>query len=129
MIYTCQLRQRFLTNQILHHRIYSRKLPATYNRRNFDSPAVLRRSAYGRHADSHMFLFIDNMEEQIKQRNTSFGIKCSPICKSYIPAYLAAQGAVRTLRSINISGDRAPIPSPVNNLSPKTWRFVTRFTS
>ena len=28
-----------------------------------------------------------------------------------------------------ISGDRAPIPSPVNDLSPKTWRFVTRFTS
>ena len=33
------------------------------------------------------------------------------------------------LRSINISGDRARIPSPVNDLSPKTWRFVTRFTS
>ena len=33
------------------------------------------------------------------------------------------------LRSINISGDRARIPSPVNDLSPKTWQFVTRFTS
>ena len=35
----------------------------------------------------------------------------------------------RPLRFINISGDRARIPSPVNDLSPKTWRFVTRFTS
>ena len=28
-----------------------------------------------------------------------------------------------------ISGDRAPILSPVNDVSPKTWWFVTRFTS
>ena len=60
-----------------------------YNRRNFDSPAGFRRSPYG----SHMSLLIDNVQEQIKQRNTSFGIMCSPICKSY-SAYLAAQGAV-----------------------------------
>ena len=41
----------------------------------------------------------------------------------------SAKYGVYTLSSINISGDRAPIPSPVNDLSPKTWRFVTRFTS
>ena len=35
----------------------------------------------------------------------------------------------QSLSSIKISGDRARIPSPVNDLSPKTWRFVTRFTS
>ena len=48
--------------------------------------------------------------------------------KAIIEMHVLALGR-KPLRSINISGDRAPIPSPVNDLSSKTWRFVTRFTS
>ena len=77
----------------------------------------------------------ETMGRQNLKKTADFLIESIVFCPLVPPSWISlvdptsAMYASATLRSINISGDRARIPSPVNDLSPKTWRFVTRFTS